>query len=274
MPPRRGARPSRARANSRTSERENPQSMEAAPVSIEITELPDFNESVNWLLYGPSGHGKTVLAGGAPNATFLSTEKGAIAAKRSGSKARLMRAPDWEHVLASLDKADRELSEKDWLVVDSITKMQVLYLRWILRMIHEQNAARDLDIPAIQDHQKWQNGFMRFIDRVIDAPYNSILIATEMHKEDEEGEELVLPNLTGKNYAISNYVTSQCDIVTYYAVAPQKSRTEPMVRRLLCQPFPPYIAKDRFAVFGRWQDVEEGDFTAMADFIEMILEAS
>jgi hypothetical protein len=269
MPPARRGVPKR-RAASAKNQRENPEALEAAAVTIEIEDLSDFNESVNILLHGPSGHGKTVLAGGAPNATFLSTEKGVVAAKRAGSKAKLMRAPDWEHVLAALDKAEETLGPEDWLIVDSATKMQVLYIRWILRMIHEQNAARDLDIPAIQDHQKWQNGFMRFCDRIVDAEYNSIFITTSMYKEDPEGEDLVIPAITGKDYAISSYISAQMDVVGYYAVAPQKSRTEPMIRRALFQPYPPYFAKDRYAVLGRWQDVPDGDYTAMADFIGMI----
>jgi AAA domain len=268
MPPRRGARRQTA-----TKEREDPTSLEEAAVTVEIEDLASYRESTNILIHGPSGHGKTVLAGGAPNATFMSTEKGAVAAKIAGSKAGIMRVPTWEHVVAAADLADRRLGPDDWLIVDSLTKMQVLYIRWILRAIHEQNAARDLDIPAIQDHQKWQNGFKRFCDRLIDAPYNVIAITTSMYKEDENGDDLVIPELTGKNYTISNYVSSQFDVGVYYAVAPQKSRTEPMMRRALFQPYPPYWAKDRYNALGRWQDIEDGDYGAMADFIAMIKEA-
>lgn len=243
-------------------------------VEIEIEELSSFTESINILLYGPSGHGKTVLAGGAPNATFLSTEKGVVSAQRAGSKAKLMRAPDWEHVLAALAKAEQTLGPDDWLIVDSITKMQVLMIRWILRVAREEKPDRDLDIPAIQDHQKWQNMFLRFIDRIIDAPYNSILVATAMYKTDEEGEDIVLPALTGKDYAISAYCCAQADAVWYYAVRPQKNPADPMIRRVLCQPYPPYFAKDRYNAMGRRQDVGEGDYNAMAEFIDMIKEGS
>jgi hypothetical protein len=268
---RRGARKPRA-PRTATKERENPTSLEAAEVEIDIEDLGNFDESVNWLIYGPPGQGKTVLAGGTPNATFLSTEKGVVAAKRAGSKARLMRAPDWEHTLAGLKKADETLGPKDWLIVDSLTKMQQLYLRWILKTIHEENEARDLDIPAIQDHQKWQNGFKRFTDHMVDAPYNTIFICSAMIREDEEGDTLVLPDLQGKDYAISNYVSSQMDIITYYAVAPRKRDDDPMIRRLLFQPYPPYLAKDRYNAFGRFQDIEEGEYDAMVDLAGMLEE--
>jgi hypothetical protein len=266
----RGAR--KPRAKTRTQERESPTAMEAAAVTVEIEELTAYNESTNMLLYGPSGHGKTVLAGGAPNATFLSTEKGVVAAKRAGSKAKLMRAPDWEHVLASLDKADETMGPEDWLIVDSHTKMQVLYVRWILRTIHDEQPHRDLDIPAIQDHQKWQNGFKRFTDRIVDAKYNSIFICTTMRRDDEDGEDQVLPAITGKGDEICNYVCAQMDVIGYYAVSEKATAANDDIptRRALFQPFPPYIAKDRYQALGMYQDVGDQDYNAMAEFIEMI----
>jgi hypothetical protein len=172
-----------------------------------------------------------------------------------------------------MNKADQTLGKDEWLIIDSLTKMQVLYLRWILKTIHEQNGSRDLDIPAIQDHQKWQNGFKRFVDHMIDAQYNTIFVCTAMIKDDEEGEEIVMPDITGKNYAISGYIQAQMDVTLYYAVSKQATTAENTVRRALAQPFPPYVAKDRFNALGKFQDVDEGDYTAMAEFIQMIEEA-
>lgn len=266
----RGAR--KPRATTRTKEREAPTAMNAEAVTIEIEDLAGFNESTNILMYGPSGHGKTVLLGGAPNATFLSTEKGVVAAKRAGSKAKLLRAPDWEHVLAALDKADDTMGADDWLLVDSHTKMQVLYMRWILKTINAEQPHRSLDIPAIQDHQQWQNGFKRFTDRIVDAPYNSIFACTTMRRDDEDGEDQVLPAITGKGDEICNYVCAQMDVIGYYAVSEKATEAADGVptRRALFQPYPPYVAKDRYQALGMYQDVPDQDFTAMQEFIEMI----
>lgn len=272
----RGARATRsrgARPAQKVGGKEAPGALTEDIVEVEIEDLDEHDESTNWMIYGPSGVGKTVLAGHAPRATFLSTEKGVVSAKISGSRARLIRAPHWEHVVAGKKKADEKLGKGDWLIADSITKMQVLNIRWILRKIHEDNDSRDLDIPAIQDHQKWQNYFKRFIDELIDAPYNVIFIATEMRKEDEEGEDLVLPAITGKNYEVCNYIRAQMDIVSYYAPAPAKNRNEPIVRRLMSQPYPPYVAKDRYNALGRWWDVEDGEYDTVVDMIDEIEKA-
>jgi hypothetical protein len=244
--------------------------MEVDEVEVDIEDLGSFAESINILLYGPSGVGKTVLAGGAPNATFFSTEKGVIAARRAGHKAGLIRVPTWEHVVAGLKVADARLGPEDWLIVDSITKMQMLYIRWILKVNNQRNGSRDLDIPAIQDHQKWQNGYMRFIDHIVDAQYNSILIATQMMKEDEEGEDMILPAITGKGYAIAEYVCAQTDVNLYYNVSATASTDDMTIRRALAQPYPPYHAKDRYNCLGKFVDVEENDFGAMNGIIGSI----
>lgn len=264
---RRGARP---QARTAKKEREEPTALEADPVEIVVESLSSFNESKNILIYGPSGQGKTVLAGGAPNSIFLSTEKGVVAAKRAGSKAELIRAPDWEHALSGVVWADKNMGPSDWLIVDSHTKMQVLYLRWLLRTHHELNSRRDLDIPAIQDHQKWQNAFMRWTDHIVDAKYNSIFICTSMVTEDQEGETLVLPSIRGKGYEISNYISAQMDVILYYAVSERASTEDMTVRRALAQPYPPYLAKDRYNALGKRWDVMEEDYTAMAQIIRAI----
>jgi hypothetical protein len=233
--------------------------------------MANYAPSINWLLYGPEGHGKTVLAGGAPNAVFLSSEPGGpVSAKRAGSTAGLIICPDWEHALSGVRYADKHLGPDDFLIIDSHTRLQLEYIRWLLREKNRAKPTRDLDIPAIQDHQKWQNGFTRWTDHIIKAQYNSIFVALDMIKENEDGDDIVMPSFTGKNYAIAKYISAQMQVVSYYAVSSTASTDDETIRRALFQPYPPYIAKDRYAVFGRHQDVGEKDYEAMAEFIDMI----
>jgi AAA domain len=268
---RRGVRPARKTQTTRQA-KENPANLEVVEADIEITDLNDDNEAIKMLLFGPSGHGKTVLAGGAPNAIFISTEKGSASARRAGSKARRISTPRFEQVVAAKKWCDANLGISDWVILDSLTKMQVLMIRWILRTIHEINDARDLDIPAIQDHQKWQNYFKRFVDEWIDAPYNVIFICGEMTRTDKEGDPITLPAITGKDYEICDYVRSQTDVNLYYAITTKaQSEDGTPVRRVLAQPVGPFVAcKDRYTALGVFQDVYDGEFFAMAEFIDMI----
>ena len=274
MPPaRRGAR--KARPTTAKDAREAPQAIDADEVEIHLESLAEFVESINIMIYGPSGHGKTVLAGGAPNATFVSTEKGVVAARVAGSTAGLLRTPTWEHVVAAKKYCDEHFGPDDWVIFDSVTKMQVLMIRWILKKINQENSTRDLDIPAIADHQKWQNYFKRFIDSIIDAKYNTIMICTDMFKTDQDGEDIVLPAITGKDYEICNYIRAQTDINLYYQVKEisEGKGKKRIVRRALAQPWGPFVAaKDRYQALGVYWDVADQEYTAMAEMIEAVQE--
>jgi hypothetical protein len=280
MPPaavRRGA-PKR-RPQSARQAKEAPQAIDVADVTIEIEEISKTQLARNVLIYGPSGHGKTLLASFLPRCVMISTETGGpISAKRAGSTARVIQTPQWEHVVAAKMWADANLGKGDWVVLDSLTKMQVLMVRWILRTNKMENPSRDLDIPAIQDHQKWQNYFKRFVDELIDSPYNVVFVCGDMIKTDQDGEDIVLPHIEGKDYAICNYVRAQTSLNVYYAVTDKLTEDQlerlgqaATVRRALFQPVPPFVApKDRFMAFGKYQDVEDGDFDAIARWAVMI----
>jgi AAA domain len=243
-------------------------------ITVNPEELADFNESFNWCIYADSGAGKTVFASFAPNGYILSTEKGVISAKRVGAKPKLLRAPTWDHVEASIEWADKNLTDRHVLVVDSVTKMQDMALDWWLGIQHDENAARDRDIPQIQDHQKWQRMFMRFVNHLIDAEYNTIFVATAMRKEDEEGDDLVLPNIVGKDYAIAQNFCAAMDIVSCLRVKKRSDIDSPREAILINDTFPPYFAKDRFNVLPRWEtipDGEEGGYDSIVGMIEDIL---
>ena len=245
-------------------------------ITVKVEDLSDFNESFNWCIYGNSGVGKTVLAAHAPRSYILSTEKGVISAKRVGAKAKLLRAPNWDHVEASIEWADKHLTDQNILVVDSITKMQELLAYWWLGIQHEENAARDIDIMQLQDYQKWQRMFLRFVNHLVDAHYNTIFVATAMRREDEEGEDLILPNIVGKDYAMAQNFCADLDIVSCLRVQRRKNIDDPRESIIINDTWPPYFAKDRFNVLPRWETIpdgqaEDGRYDLITDMIEDIL---
>jgi len=244
----------RAKAAASTARRAKAASTNEEIPEITVEDLADFNDSLNLMVYGDSGVGKTPFVGKAPRAVFVSTEKGSISAKRFGSKAKLIRATTWGKLEAALLYLQNNPDEFDWVILDSVTKMQVLLLRHLLKKnVSEGKAKADLDVPQIQDHQKWQNMFKRFIDEFVDLEVNTLFIAQAMHKEDAEGDDLVLPQITGKDYEIAQYVCAQMDSI--FCLKVEDSATAKKGKRprwkLLTQAFPPYFAKDRFDALDR-----------------------
>lgn len=204
------------------------------------------------MLLGDSGVGKTPLAGQAPRAVFIAAEKGTISAKRFGSDAKLIRAYSWPKLEAAADYLEAHPDEFDWAIIDSVPKLQMLLLRYLLEQNVEENKAKaDLDLPALADHQKWQNQFKRFIDRLVDIDVNMIFIATTMRVEVDDGDDtrdIVLPAIQGKpkeGYTIAQYVCAQMDAVYHLRVKTDRETGEP-VWRLMTKARPPYFAKDRF----------------------------
>lgn len=180
-----------------------------------IIELNEFDESINLLVYGPSGVGKTVFGGSAQRVLFVAVEKGTVSAKRLGSKAKVWPVHEWNDLEAAYNWLADNPDEFDWVVLDSITEMQQLAIRDILKKANIENSSRDLDIPAIQDHQKWQNIYKRFISYFVDLPINVLFLALVRTAQDEDKEEFLTPDIQGKNYQLSQYTCGQMSAYGY-----------------------------------------------------------
>ena len=230
----------------------------------EIVELTESDRSVNMCIYGDSGAGKTVLAGSSNN-LFLASDPGTISAAIQGSSSKLWKTNTWDQ----FDKAIKWLERNpkngfDWIVCDSVTKMQGSLIRWILNTVHDENASRDLDIPALPDHQKWQHMFKRYVERLISLPQHVLFTATVMRAEDSEGDDIVMPELQGKNgttdpAAMSHWFCASMTTIGYLARDGED--------RTLMFNASPYITKDRLDVFTEPVEITRGgkQVTTMAD---------
>lgn len=233
-----------------------------------IIKLEDTDESINMMIYGPSGVGKTVFGGSAQRVLFLAVESGTVSAKRQGSKAHVWPIETWADLEAAYewlyDHEDPDDPDEhhgyDWVVIDSLTQMQQIALRAILDDAVKENANRDLDIPAIQDHQKWQNMFKRFVLGFCDLEVNVLFTALVRNEEDEEGEQFVTPDIQGKGYQMSQMVCGMMSAYGFMQVKRKKVQTSDgkskvkRVRRITWQDTGVIRGKDRYDVLAPYTE--------------------
>lgn len=188
-----------------------------------IMELETSVDSLNLLVYGDSGVGKTIFGGTAPRALILSTEPGGtVSAKIHGSKAKVWHIVTWGDLQTAYEwLRDNPDHGFDWVILDTVTEMQMKLVYHILGIAVEENDARNPDIPALPDHQEWQNKFLRFIDYFNALPVNVLMLAHAMTVEDENGDEVLLPQLKGGDSwkAIARGLCAKATCVGYMRVS-------------------------------------------------------
>lgn len=226
-----------------------------------IISLEDSDESINMMVYGPSGVGKTVFGGSAENVLFIAVESGTVSAKRRGSGADLWPIRHWDDIEEAYEWLyDNPDHGYEWIVIDSVTEMQQKLLRAILEEAVKENGNRDLDIPAIQDHQKWQNMFKRFVLAFCDLEVNVLFTALVRNEEDEEGEQFVTPDIQGKGYQMSQAVCGMMSCYGYMQVKKKKVTNKDgearvkKVRRITWQDTGVIRGKDRYDVLAPYTE--------------------
>jgi len=218
-----------------------------------IIDLAAYDESINMLVYGNSGIGKTVFGGTAEDGLIIGIESGVISAKRQGSKCKVWPVEKWKDVEECYFWLVENPGRFKWVIVDSLTDMQEMLLRHILDSAIEENKNRDPDIPAIQDHQKWQNMLKRFVNLYNDLPVNVCYTALEMKRENEESEDIVLPLILGKDYEISQAVCGKMHVVGRMSQKVTGTGDDRKIaRRMQFEHIQPYFAKDRYDCLPRY----------------------
>lgn len=226
----------------------------------------------NWLIYADSGTGKTVLAGTAPKALFLTVEAaGTESAKALGSAADEWVVSDWKTLQEAYNWLKQEgVHEYEWVLVDSVSEMEELCWKDHLQEAHEANSNRSLYQPAIQDYQIISNKIKRLVDSFNRLPINVLYTAQTMRLEIENEETdddttLLSPLLGTRNGVLSQKVCAMVTLVGLLRVQTPKDKEVEPYRRLWLQGSRRYTAKDRHDTFPRYLDTP--NIEEMADAV-------
>lgn len=226
----------------------------------DIEDLEDYTESINILCHADTGSGKTVLWSRLPNVLILAVEEGAVSAKRwerthprpkSAGIIKVWKCYTWERLVEAYEWLRDNDHPFDWIIIDSITAAQTRCLRAIMNDVVAHNRKRDQDIPAIQDHFKWQLMMKRMVTDFNELPVNTVWLARSMNKEDPEGADIVVPLIEGKDYQISAWVCGEMHLVCYLTRKFKNKDGGVVLRKLYTNDHPMYWCKDRYDILPR-----------------------
>lgn len=234
-----------------------------------ITKLSDTpNEGKrNWLIYAPSGEGKTVLAGTAPKSLFLTVEAaGTESAKAMGSDADEWVIEDWSTLVEAYTYL-KEGGHKEyaWCNLDSLTELEELCWKDQLESIGKEFEAR------IQDYGIVDRRVKKMVDNFNRLPINILYTAQQaaMEMEDEDGDELtkVVPAIgRAKNgWPLSHLICGKVTLIGLLKVTRDDEGDE--VRRLWVNGGERYIAKDRHDTFPKY--IEDPNIAEMTKAVDL-----
>lgn len=229
------------------------------PTAIVNLQDVEYQNHFNWMAYGGSGVGKTVLGGTAPNAImFVCEPEGAASAKARGSQADALEVANWADFLEYTRWMEAEGHKLyEWAVPDGLTELEEHAWNAIMaggrqaRSVGGSFRARSRnDYPLVWD------AIRRIVNRWNRMPINVLWTAQTMRldSETEDGDDttLLLP-LVGSTKR-GDTAMKICGSMTLVGLM-RKHRNEDtgkVYRRLYTEDSDRWVAKDRHDTFGRY----------------------
>lgn len=223
-----------------------------AITSLQDGQAPRYRK---WLVYGESDTGKTVFAGTAPKALFLTTDiEGTESARELGSAADELRINSFTEFVDAVGWLvfGGGCQEYDWVNIDTITELEELCWQEQLVSNDVKRASKyqpnKADYPLVWAKTREQLGLLGR------APVNTLFIAHTMRidREDDTGEEtvtLAMPAIgSRKRGDLSMALVAQHGIVGYMRkVIEEGGKT---TRQLLTESTSRWVARDRSTKLG------------------------
>lgn len=225
----------------------------------------------NWLLYAPSGVGKTVVAGTAPKGLFLTVEAaGTESAKAMGSDADEWVCDTWTELQRAYEfLKNGGYSDYEWVMLDSLSEMQEICWADHLEEAKAANSSRSIYQAAIQDYGIVDNKIKRLVDAFNRMPVNILYTAQQMNlgAEDEDGDDITyrLPLIgrTKGGAPLSNLICGKMTLVGLLGVIKDAEEYE---TRLVTAAGATWMAKDRHDTFGT--HVDRPNIAEMAEAVD------
>lgn len=212
--------------------------------------VSEVSTSVNMLLYGDSGVGKTVFAGSGrekgKNDLIIDVEGGTLSAARSNSQANVITATDYDTFVSIVDAIEKEPDRFEWVVVDSLTKLQDVIWNKILEEAVAKSPSRSPYKKELQEYGEAQSRLKDLVERLKNSEANVLFIALADTEVDEDGNNVRVPSIHGSQGRVQAWVSAQMDVVAYLRMVQTK---EGNVRVSHFNKTPEFYAKDRLKLY-------------------------
>ncbi len=200
--------------------------------------------TLNMLIYGDAGVGKTLLAASAdaiPSmrpVLVLDVEGGTETLRRTYPEVETVRVTSWHQVQEVYNELYLGAHDYRTIVVDSLTEVMKFSMEVILA--DPDRSTNSDELASQRDWYKNIEQTRKFVRGFRDLPMNTIFTAlAKEDKNDKTGKITVKPSLAGK---VASEVAGFLDVVLYYYV---KQGDEGLDRYLLTAATDKVTAKDR-----------------------------
>lgn len=222
-------------------------------ISARISPLANKTKRGKFFIYGPSGHGKTVLAGQAPGAIIVDVEKGTVSLFNhpdliSTKDVKILEYRSFyqlEEFIKLLNQG--EFPEVETVVIDSMSELHKRGLAEVVEREWKNGTGRNSDgqkrnryVAETEDHTENNEHIRRLTSALRDLDRNLIVTAHHRTVEGKSGAlRAIYPDFSEK---LANTLAGIFDLVGYMSI---KQENNQEVRTLRCRSDGVITAKTR-----------------------------
>lgn len=184
---------------------------------LPVGPVDEQRSTINMMIYGDPGVGKTVLAGSASDVEemgpvlFVDIEGGTLSLRHTYPNVEVVRVASFNDMGKLYAELRKGTHGYNTIVLDSLTEIQKFGMYEIMKRAIAEDDSRDPDLPGIGEWGKNTEQMRAMIRAFRDLPIN--VIFTALVREDQKrGQTYVKPGLSAK---LSSEAAGFLDVVSY-----------------------------------------------------------